>query len=260
LNEILIDDIKNLVNKLPDEKLLKIQENLYKKNIKKKFDSYQIKKILKLNSDETKILLKILKNTTSVETIIIAIDLIQEINKKQSEIRKNTSLIWTSPSIFHENAGNTKSTILRLISSAKKSITIVGYVMDYGVKDVLTSLVTVAEKHPLKIKIILDRADKPPERKKKMRSPQQIIERAWPSTLRKPEIYKYAKRSDETVLHAKMLVIDSQKVLVTSANLTGRAIHGNLEIGILHKGHVAKKAENLIHDLIANRTLVQTNG
>ena len=260
MKEVLIDDIKNLVNKLSDEKLLKIQEDIYKKNIKKKSDSYELKKILKLNSDETKILLKILKNSSSVETIIIAIDLIQEINKKQSEIRKNTSLIWTSPSIFHENAGNTKSTILRLISSAKKSIIIVGYVMDYGVKDILASLVEVAEKRSLEIKIILDRADKAPERKKKMRSPQQIIERAWPSTLRIPEIYKYAKRSDETVLHAKMLVIDSQKVLVTSANLTGRAIHGNLEIGILHKGHVARKAENLIRDLIANRTLVQTNG
>ena len=56
MNEILIDDIKNLVNKLSDEKLLKIQENLYKKNIKKKSDSYEIKKMLKLNSDETKIL------------------------------------------------------------------------------------------------------------------------------------------------------------------------------------------------------------
>ena len=260
MKEELIGDIKKLVNRLPDEKLFKIQQELYKKNIKTKSDSYEIKKILKLNLDETKILLGILKNSSSVETIIIAIDLIQEINKKQNEIKRNTSLIWTSPSIFHQSAGNTKSTILRLIGSAKKSITIVGYVMDWGVKDLLESVIKVAEKYPLEIKIILDRADKPAENRKRVGSPQQIIERAWPPTLNEPEIYKYAKRSDASVLHAKMLVIDSQKILVTSANLTGRAIHGNLEIGILHKGHIAKKAENLIHDLISNKTLVQVNG
>ena len=201
-----------------------------------------------------------MKSVNSIETIIIGLDLIHEINKKESEIKNNTSLIWTSPSIFHRSAGNTKSTILRLISSAKKSITIIGYVMDYGVKDVLTSLKEVAEKRILKIKIVIDRADKPPEGRRKIRSPQEIIERAWPSTLKMPEIYKYAKHSSETVLHAKMIVIDSEKILVTSANLTGRAIHGNLEIGILHKGNTAKKAENLISDLIANKTLVQVNG
>ena len=258
MNQELINDIKHLVNKLSDEKLSKFQESLLKKTIKKKSDPYELKKILKLNSDETKIVKKILKNITSIETIIVAINLIQEIHKKQNEIRKNTSLVWTSPSIFHNSADNTKSVILRLISSAKKSITIIGYVMDYGVKDVLTSLKEVAEKHTLKI--IIDRADKPPEGRRKMRSPQKIIERAWPSTLKIPEIYKYAKHSSETVLHAKMIVIDSEKILVTSANLTGRAIHGNLEIGILHNGNTAKKADNLISDLIANKTLVQVNG
>jgi len=260
MNQELINDIKHLVNKLSDEKLSKFQESLLKKTIKKKSDPYELKKILKLNSDETKIVKKILKNITSIETIIVAINLIQEIHKKQNEIRKNTSLVWTSPSIFHNSADNTKSVILRLISSAKKSITIIGYVMDYGVKDVLTSLKEVAEKHTLKIKIVIDRADKPPEGRRKIRSPQEIIERAWPSTLKMPEIYKYAKHSSETVLHAKMIVIDSEKILVTSANLTGRAIHGNLEIGILHKGNTAKKADNLISDLIANKTLVQVNG
>ena len=260
MNQELIDDLKHLVNKISDKKILKFQECLLKKTIRKKSDSYELKKKLKLNPDETNTVKKILESANSIETIIIGLDLIHEINKKESEIKNNTSLIWTSPSIFHRSAGNTKSTILRLISSAKKSITIIGYVMDYGVKDVLTSLKEVAEKRTLKIKIVIDRADKPPEGRRKMRSPQKIIERAWPSTLKMPEIYKYAKHSSETVLHAKMIVIDSEKILVTSANLTGRAIHGNLEIGILHKGNTAKKAENLISDLIANKILVQVNG
>ena len=134
MNQELIDDLKHLVNKISDKKILKFQECLLKKTIRKKSDSYELKKKLKLNPDETNIVKKILKSANSIETIIIGLDLIHEINKKESEIKNNTSLIWTSPSIFHRSAGNTKSTILRLISSAKKSITIIGYVMDYGVK------------------------------------------------------------------------------------------------------------------------------
>ena len=59
MNQELINDIKHLVNKLSDEKLSKFQESLLKKTIKKKSDPYELKKILKLNSDETKIVKKI---------------------------------------------------------------------------------------------------------------------------------------------------------------------------------------------------------
>jgi phosphatidylserine/phosphatidylglycerophosphate/cardiolipin synthase-like enzyme len=49
------------------------------------------------------------------------------------------------------------------------------------------------------------------------------------------------------------LIIDSKEILITSANMTGRGMQRNLEMGIYHKGQPAKEAENLIKELIDDR-------
>lgn len=58
----------------------------------------------------------------------------------------------------------------------------------------------------------------------------------WPGT-RRPRVF-YDPRAVEAggasgVLHAKALVVDEERVLVTSANLTDRALDENIEIGVL---------------------------
>jgi len=46
------------------------------------------------------------------------------------------------------------------------------------------------------------------------------------------------------------LVIDGKEILVTSANMTDRAMTRNLEMGIRHRGEVASDASDLIELLI----------
>ena len=55
----------------------------------------------------------------------------------------------------------------------------------------------------------------------------------------------------------KVLIIDDNQMLVTSANLTGNAIETNIEMGIIHKGKIVKDAKNLFESLIQEGFLVK---
>jgi len=52
----------------------------------------------------------------------------------------------------------------------------------------------------------------------------------------------------QSALHAKFIVVDSRRLLVTSANLTYHGFRGNIELGVLLEGPVAADAERLIRE------------
>ena len=59
---------------------------------------------------------------------------------------------------------------------------------------------------------------------------------AWPGTA-KPRVFYDPRALDidgpGTVLHAKAMVVDDERVLVTSANFTEAALDRNIELGLL---------------------------
>jgi phosphatidylserine/phosphatidylglycerophosphate/cardiolipin synthase-like enzyme len=66
------------------------------------------------------------------------------------------------------------------------------------------------------------------------------------------------KRTDDAVLHAKLLVIDGQRALVSSANLTARALHRNLEAGVLtNDAHLAAQLEDHLRRLMSAGVLTR---
>jgi phosphatidylserine/phosphatidylglycerophosphate/cardiolipin synthase-like enzyme len=74
-----------------------------------------------------------------------------------------------------------------------------------------------------------------------------IVRWRWPA----------AGRQSGAVLHAKVLVIDSRRALVGSANLTRRALAANLEAGVLiNDARVASALEDHVRGLMAGGTLV----
>lgn len=59
------------------------------------------------------------------------------------------------------------------------------------------------------------------------------------------------------VLHAKCLIVDGQRLFVTSANLTGHAADENLELGILVEGREAAEAHEIFRMLCASGHLAE---
>jgi len=241
MNSTIRKNLLHILNSLPEKKIQKLKKLLDEKNISKDSDVYDLKEKLNLFPDEIKMIKKIL-NSLEPSSIIIALDLLNEINVKETQVKENTSLSWTSPVIFHKKADTTRSTIIEMINSSSKSITFVGYYIMPDTSDIFTALINAANRG-VKIRLLFDKA------KKFLK----IIESLWKEQAPFPSVFTFKPKEKFSSLHAKVLIIDSEQLLITSANLTGRAITRNIEMGVKHFGKTAKDAEELIDSLIDNK-------
>ena len=81
----------------------------------------------------------------------------------------------------------------------------------------------------------------------------------WEKNVRLPKIYTFNPHKKGTSLHAKILIIDDNQILATSANVTSHGIHSNIEFGMRHEGKIAKDARKLIKLLEDKKHLVEVN-
>ena len=152
--------------------------------------------------------------------------------------------VFTAPNKYKPAIYETKSEMIQLITGAEKSIYLFGFWLTSNANDIMASLAQAANRG-VKIIIIADSIDnfvKP-------------FMKIWNSAL-KPSFYIIKKSNglpDDIKMHAKTLIVDERRLLLTSANLTYLGLNQNLEIGaVIINQPVAEKIcevlAHLIHD------------
>ena len=250
-------NLEYLINNLSDTKIKNLIELLENKKLTIKSNDYELIKKLTLTTTEIDFVKDVFADFKNSESLILAITLLSEIKKLQHEKMISTSLVWTSPIFFHKDADKTDQVITDLLLKAKTSITIVGYAMtsDKYVEEIFKILQQNVNINKINTKFIWEQAEKQKIHGKKQPSVKEIIRKNWDKKITFPKIYTY--NQDRSSLHAKVLIIDSKEILITSANMTGRGMKRNLEMGLLHTGKSAKEAETLIQTLIDERIITQ---
>ena len=77
----------------------------------------------------------------------------------------------------------------------------------------------------------------------------------WPDDAPRPDVYIWGDDNDEIAkLHAKVLIVDRRDLLITSANLTGHGLSGNLELGAELVGRPAQQAHDHVVGLSCDGT------
>lgn len=74
------------------------------------------------------------------------------------------------------------------------------------------------------------------------------------------QVYEYQKQEDDkmAVLHAKLLVSDAKKSLVSSANLSYHGMQGNVEMGFLiESSEKAKQIEEVMKEMVRMKVFVR---
>ena len=69
-------------------------------------------------------------------------------------------------------------------------------------------------------------------------------------------VYNYCGRTDDRMaaLHAKVIVVDKQRALITSSNLSYHGIEGNIEMGVLIEAESkCKDIEEIFFSLLRQR-------
>jgi phosphatidylserine/phosphatidylglycerophosphate/cardiolipin synthase-like enzyme len=153
---------------------------------------------------------------------------------------RSVQLVWSGPEVPGAQSRDTGVLVGELFSLAEKSVLVAGFAVAQG-KRIFKALSDRMHELPdLQVRMFLNvqrpYRDVTPEAELLKRFASKFRLEEWPGP-RPPEVYYDGRAlalgaSDHASLHAKCIVVDEHKVLVTSANFTEAAQLRNIEAGI----------------------------
>ena len=155
-----------------------------------------------------------------------------------SEDRQEPNLVWTAPGASTA-ARRTAQVASDLIVKAKRSALVVGYSLTKAAEPFVVDLAAAARRG-VTCTLVADRLEE------KLK----VLAGLWPLDVGLPRLWTRPANADDeqSALHAKFIAVDSNRLLITSANLTYHGFHGNIEMGVLLEGPVASEAERLVRE------------
>jgi phosphatidylserine/phosphatidylglycerophosphate/cardiolipin synthase-like enzyme len=139
---------------------------------------------------------------------------------------QSIDVVWTGPDSGITTSRLTAATVTELISQARREILLVSYAT--RTEPAIHAALAAAASRGVQITLVAENpADNPAYTAAGVPFPGLPATRLrWPAS----------KRPPGAALHAKIIVVDDRTALITSANLTSRAMEANLECGILIRG------------------------
>ena len=147
-------------------------------------------------------------------------------------------LVWTAPDA-PAAARRTAQVVADLVDHANHTLLVVGYSLTKAAAPFVGSMAAAARRG-VSCSFVADR----------MEEKLATLVKLWPPDVGLPQLWTRPANPDDkqSALHAKFLVVDSRRLLLTSANLTYHGFHGNIEMGVLLEGSVAAEAEHLARE------------
>ena len=147
------------------------------------------------------------------------------------EKAKTATLVATVPPSFSVRAKSTKNTVEGMIRGAKRYVLITGYSLSGYFADLVDVLIEKSQKG-IYVKFFVNNIEN-----------------------QKGFIYNFAGSNDSmAALHAKVISVDEQQTLITSANLSYHGQEGNIELGTLvDSKKIARQVDDVFTHLIFNK-------
>lgn len=154
--------------------------------------------------------------------------------------KNKMSLVVTAPPSFAINARTTMSVVQSMISRAERNILITGYSLSSYFSD-LVDMIIQKSQHGIFVKFFVNNIDKQFGFDKILKYKGHFL-----------KIYDYHQTDDEmAALHAKVISVDQQKTLITSANLSYHGQQGNIELGtLIESKKIAKQIDDIFTKLL----------
>lgn len=151
-------------------------------------------------------------------------------------------LVITAPETFRIKTKKTRDVVEKLIKNAEKSVVMTGYSISDYFTGMLDTIIAKSQQG-VYVRFYVNDIEKSRASLVKML--------AYRSKYL--QFFEYEKNSDDKMAasHAKILTIDSDKSLVSSANLSYHGLSGNIEMGFLvRSADKAKQIEELLKELV----------
>ena len=134
--------------------------------------------------------------------------------------RQKLDILWTGPQTSAVPVRRNEQALCEVVDSAKKSLFIVSYVSCHA--DKVYDAIRAAIDRGVSVAFLLEASIK------------NDLDQLFPEA----SFYRWgnADSAAKSVMHAKCAVADNVMAMITSANLTGKAMEQNMELGVLIKG------------------------
>ncbi|MCA9619779.1 MAG: DISARM system phospholipase D-like protein DrmC [Myxococcales bacterium] len=168
-------------------------------------------------------------------------------------------LVWTGPEGLAATSRRTEVVFRDLLGSAERDVWMAGYSIDHG-GDLFAPLHRAMLDRGVKSRFLLNlelRAHERPEKTEQATAAllaNRFFTKQWPFEGPKPTLFydpRTLKKGVYASMHAKVVVVDEQRVLIGSANFTQRGQRRNIEAGVLlHDEAFAKQLVTQLQSLI----------
>ena len=162
---------------------------------------------------------------------------------------EHVDLVLTAPHSFRAKTLKTRDTMRKLIENTEKSLTITGYsISDYFAE--MLDVIIKKSQQGVYVRLYVNDIEKQKD----------ALDRLMAYRSRFLQVYEYQKQEDDKMaaLHAKLIVSDVKKSLVSSANLSYHGMQGNIEMGLLIESHdKAKQIEEVMKEMVRMKVFVK---
>ena len=161
--------------------------------------------------------------------------------------KDSAELVVTAPPSFALKTKPTKVMVDAMLTNARKSILITGYSLSDYFSDMADSIIRKSQEGVL-VKFFVNDIES-----------QNTFDRICRYRGKFLRIYNYPKQDDKmSALHAKVISVDQQRTLITSANLSYHGQEGNIELGaLIESNKTAKQVDDLFTKLLFNKVFVE---
>ncbi len=187
-----------------------------------------------------------------------------ESQAKQDQV----DLVWTGPEVPGTESRDTSIVVRELFNSAHYSVLISSFAIDHGYKSqqIFQPLAQRMDADPqLSVRMFLNvkrQYNDPTSAQTLLREFSETFRRqVWPGQ-RFPEVFHDPRSlalssTTNACLHAKCIVVDDERVLITSANFTEAAHQRNIEAGVLLANPVAARAIRAQFEMLVAHNILQ---
>lgn len=148
-------------------------------------------------------------------------------------------LVWTGPEPRLSTARDTAVLVRQLFAQAERTVLVAGFSFDHG-EDIFAPLHAAMQRRGVTCDLFLDIRQRAPSAEAVDGHVRAYIQRFlgmnWPFGPPFPSVH-WDPRTAEPIaaasLHAKCIVVDDMRTLITSANFTDRGQTRNIELGVL---------------------------
>ncbi len=208
-------------------------------------DSYSVNGV---DASFTKVIIELKEHfpNCSEEEITDIISLCTQLYSSKKTERAD--LVLTAPDSFRVKALRTKETLQKLIEDTEKSLSITGYSISDYFADMLDVIIRKSQQGVYVRLYVND-----------MEKQKAVLERLMAYKSRFLQVYEYQKQDDKMeALHAKLLVSDVKKSLVSSANLSYHGMRGNVEMGFfIESTEKAKQIEDIMKEMVRMKVFMR---